>query len=171
LILGIDAAGLMGRLSRPAAEVVSRPEKLSSAELEDLVAFAEVLVEGRTLTPAERGYLLEHIEDRTTRTPAYLSLYRAAVSTLDRLGGRRVASLEVQERIELVVRHRLAASEVRPEEDLGSFPEQTRSLRTKVVPDLIGGYYGSPAGWGAVGYETFPGRCGDLTRYVRPESS
>jgi len=45
-----------------------------------------------------------------------------------------------------------------------------RAIRTRAVPDLIGGYYGSPAGWAVVGYTTFPGRCEDLTRYVRAES-
>ncbi len=64
----------------------------------------------------------------------------------------------------------LAASGVRPGEDLGRFPDEMRSLRTRAVPDLIGGYYASPAGWAAVGYDTFPGRCGELTRYTRPES-
>lgn len=167
LILGIDAAGVTGLLSGPAAEVVSR--RLSTAEVEDLVAFAEVLVEDRALTPAERGYLVEHIEDRTTRSPGYLALYRAAVSVLERLGDRRIASVEIHERTELVARHRLAVTQVLPGEDLGPLPEEMRTLRTRVVPDLIGGYYGSPAGWAAVGYNTFPGRRGDLTRYVRPE--
>ena len=36
-----------------------------------------------------------------------------------------------------------------------------RIVRTRAVPDLIGGYYGSPAGWAVVGYQSFPGRCGD----------
>jgi hypothetical protein len=43
-------------------------------------------------------------------------------------------------------------------------------VRTRVIPDLIEGYWGSPAGWAAVGYEAFPGRCGDLTRYTRSEA-
>ncbi len=89
--------------------------------------------------------------------------------TLERLAGRRLASLEIQQRTELIARHRLAVSLVRPDEDLGPFPEEVRTLRTRIVPDLIGGYYNSPAGWAAVGYDTFPGRCGDLTRYGRSE--
>ena len=171
LVLGIDAAGLMARLPAGAAlDLPSKTGTLSSAEMEDLIAFAEVLVEGRTLTPAERGSLVEHIEERTRRTQGHLSIYRTTVSTLERLGGRRFASLEIRERIQLVARHRLAAAEVWPGEDLGPFPKEMRTLRTRAVPDLIGGYYGSPAGWAAVGYETFPGRCGDLTRYTRQES-
>jgi len=43
-------------------------------------------------------------------------------------------------------------------------------VREKAVPDLINGYWRSPAGWAAVGYGVFPGRCGDLTRYTRPEA-
>lgn len=182
LILGIDAAELLGGWSsglawnlaagsvRTVLAAPSRKGTLSRAEMEDLVAFAEVLVEGRTLAPAERGYLVEHIEDRTKRHPEYLPLYRETVRTLDHLAGRRVASLGIQERNDLVARHRLAATEVWPGENLGPLPEQMRTLRTRAVPDLIGGYYGSAAGWAAVGYATFPGRCGDLTRYTRQES-
>lgn len=165
VILGIDASGLLSRVSGAAAET----GKLSGAELEDLVAFAEVVVEGRTLAREERRYLEEHIEDRTARRPGYLASYQAAVRTLERLGGRRVASLEIQQRIDLVARHRLAVTLVRPGEELGPFAEDVRTLRTRTVPDLIAGYYNSPAGWAAVGYDTFPGRCGDLTRYVRSE--
>ena len=93
-----------------------------------------------------------------------------AVSTLQRLAGRRFASLEIRERAELIGRHRLTASHVWPGEDLGPFPEEMRALRMRIVKDLIGGYYGSSAGWAVVGYQTFPGRCGDLTRYTRAES-
>ncbi len=138
--------------------------------MEDLVAFAEVLVEGRTLAPAERGYLVEHIEDRTRRSPEYLSLYRTTARTLERLAGRRVASLEIRERIELVARHRLGDPRVLPGEDLGPLAEEVRALRRRAATDLIEGYYRSPGGWAVVGYATFPGRCGDLTRYTRPES-
>jgi hypothetical protein len=169
LILGINAAGLIGCvLRRPAERSTTRT--LSGAELEDLVAFGEALVDGRTLAPRERRYLAEHLEYRTTRSPEYLSLYRTTAGTLEHLAGRRFAHLEMNERMELIARHHLAASGVRPGEDLGQFPDEMRSLRTRAVPDLIGGYYASPAGWAAVGYDTFPGRCGELTRYTRPES-
>jgi hypothetical protein len=180
LALGIDAAGLTGcargRATHPVFEPVlaiptppSEPGALSSAELEDLVAFAEVLVEGRTLEPAEREHVIEDIEDRIRRSPEHLSLYRTTARTLERLAGRRVASLEIRERIELVGRHRLGDQRVSPEEDLGPLAEEVRALRRRAVKDLIEGYYRSPAGWAVVGYRTFPGRCGDLTRYTRPE--
>ena len=176
LIVGTDPVGRMGGVQErvevpvPAVlDVPSKPGTLSSAQLEDLVAFAEVVVEGRTLTPAERGYVVEHIEDRTRRSPEHLSLYRTTVSTLQRLAGRRVASLDIRERIELVARHRLGDSRGSSEKDLGPFAEDLRALRKRAVRDLIEGYYRSPAGWAVVGYTAFPGRCGDLTRYTHPE--
>ena len=82
LIAGIGPAGLMGCASGRAAgpfptalDPPSTPGALSSVELEDLIAFAELLVESRTLSRAERGYVVEHMEDRIKRSPEYLSLY------------------------------------------------------------------------------------------------
>jgi hypothetical protein len=135
--------------------------------MEDLVTFGEVLVEGRTLPPPERRYVIEHIEDRTIRSPEYLSLYRTAATTLDRLAGQRFATLDISARIELVSRHRLS-SPGGPGDDSAVVPADMQALRMRVVPDLTRGYYGSPAGWAAVGYESFPGRCGHLTRYTGP---
>jgi hypothetical protein len=177
LILGIDATGLIGCAARRVADrafpsVRAAPDataELSRTELEALIAFGEALVEGRTLSLAERRPLVEHIEDRTRHRPGALSLYRTAVSTLDRLAGRRLASLEVGERIQLIARHHLVRGPGSREEELGPLPAEIYSLRLRVVPDLIRGYYGSPAGWAVVGYQTFPGRCGDLTRYTRAE--
>src|SRR6266850_1884037 len=121
LLVGIDPVGLVGCVSGRATEPVpaaldprSEPGTLSSAELEDLVAFAEVLVEGKALAPAERAHVVEHIEDRTRRSPEYLSLYQMTARTLERLAGGRMASLEIRERIELAVRHRLGDSRVLP---------------------------------------------------------
>ena len=155
---------------RPPLDTTPERSALSKAEMDDLVAFAEVLVGDETLPLDERGYLVEHIEDRVKRRPGYLSLYRTTVKTLERLAGRRFASREIRERLEVVARHRLSVSDILPGEDLGRFPVEVRALRRRAVPDLIGGYYASPAGWAVVGYQVFPGRCGDLTRYARPES-
>jgi len=181
LLIGLDAGGLVGCVSgrgaHPVSEAVpsvleqpSKPGVLSSADLEDLVAFAEVLVEGRSLASAERGYLVQHIGERTSQSPEYLSLYRMTARTLERLAGQHVASLELSERIELTDRHRLGDQRVLPEEDLGPFAEDVRAVRKRAARDLIEGYYRSPAGWAVVDYATFPGRCGDLTRYTRAES-
>ena len=141
--------------------------------MEDLVAFGEALVEGRTLAPAERRSLVEHIVEQTRRGPRYVALYRTTVVMLERLAGRRFASLEIGERVQLIAHHGLAGAPGRAEddeEDLEPMPQDLRIVRTSAAPDLIRGYYGSPAGWAVVGYQSFPGRCGDLTRYTRPES-
>ena len=139
------------------------------AELEDLAAFGEVLVEGRALPAAQRRHLLEYVETRTAESPRYLALYRTAVSTLDRLAVRPLAHLTIDERSALVARHGLAAWHLRAGEEPAAVPDDVYALRTRVVPDLIRGYYASPAGWAVVGYEAFPGRCGELARYTRPE--
>jgi hypothetical protein len=169
LILGIVPTGVIGCAAPRAADRAAASE-LSNAELEALIAFGEALVEGRTLSLAERRPLVEHIEDRMKHRPGGLSLYRTTVSTLDRLAGRRFASLEVGERIQLIARHRLARAPGSREEELGPLPAEIRTIQLRVVPDVIRSYYGSPAGWAVVGYPTFPGRCGNLTRYTRAES-
>jgi hypothetical protein len=179
VILGIAPVGI-GCASRPARSASAPPVEtrldpaadtrlLSAAEMESLVAFGEVLVEGRTLGTDERRYLAEHIEDRTRESPNYLSFYRIAAGTLDRLAGRRFSSLEIRERISLIDRHRLAAGRGAGE-DRGPLSSEMRTIRLRAAPDLIRGYYTSPAGWGVVGYDSFPGRCGDLARYTRPET-
>jgi len=180
-MFGIDPVALVGCVSRgamggaspsgsTALDSARKTAPLSRLEMDDLVALGEALVEDRALAPAERLLLIERIEARTTQNREYVSVCRMAVSTLQRLAGRRFASLEIRERAELIGRHRLTASHVWPGEDLGPFPEEMRALRMRIVKDLIGGYYGSSAGWAVVGYQTFPGRCGDLTRYTRAES-
>ena len=177
--IGFDPRSLPGWLGGRARDVSARlaqvpldpvAGRLSGPELEGLLAFGEVLAEGRPLSPAERGHLVDHIEYRASRGGGYyLELYRTTVGLLDRLAGARFSSLDVAQRIELMTRHRLTYSDVRPGEHLGAFPEEVRAVRTRAAPDLIGGYYGSPAGWAAVGYGAFPGRCGDLARYTGPE--
>jgi hypothetical protein len=150
----------------PATEPVARA--LSVEELDDLVAFAEVLVSA-SFTAAERGYLEDHIRYREGRASGYhLGLYRTTVSLLGTLAGTRFSRLEEGQRAALVARHRLGTPTVWPDEDLRPFPEEMRAVRTRVVADLIGGYYASPAGWAVVGYDAFPGRCGDLARYTVP---
>ena len=153
-----------------APDLPSTADRLSSGELEDLVAFAEVLVEGRALSQAERDHIVEYLEDRTRRSPEYLSLYRSTARTLERLAGRRVASLDIRERIALVTHHRLGDPRVLAGQEQGSLAAEVRAVRTRAARDLIEGYYRSPGGWAVVDYATFPGRCGDLTRYTRPES-
>jgi hypothetical protein len=138
--------------------------------MEDLIAFAEIVVEGRPLSSGGRADLVAHVEDRLERRPGSLELYRTTVRLLERLAGRRFSALDVAARVELVTRHRLGVSDVRPSEPLGPFADDVRAVRSRVVRDVAGGYYASPSGWAAVGYAAFPGRCGDLTRYTRAET-
>jgi hypothetical protein len=143
---------------------------LSAAELTTLLAFGEVIVEGRALSPAEREGLAEQIEESARRNPDQLSSYRTAAATLDRLAGAPFAQLVLRDRAELVSRHQLDVRIVSPDEDSGALDVEVRVVRTRTVPDLIDAYWSSPLGWAAVGYAAFPGRCGDLSRYTRPEA-
>lgn len=154
-----------GRLSPAEA---SAP--ITDAELDALVAFAESLVDGQPISAGARRDLIGHIGDSAGRDPDKRALYRMTAAFLDRLAGRPFARLDVGERTGLVTAHRLNIGIITPEESLGAFPEEARALRTRTVPDLIAAYWRSPAGWTALGYEVFPGGCGDLTRYTRPET-
>ena len=143
---------------------------LSAPEMDDLVAFAEVVLESAPLPPLERGYMVDHIRYQQPRADGYyLSAYRTTIDLLRKLAGARFASVDIRERTALITRHRLGLPLVSPDEALGPYPDAARTVRTQVVGDLIGGYYGSPAGWAVVGYDAFPGRCSDLTRYIRPD--
>jgi hypothetical protein len=168
VLLGIGPGGLASVVRGHAAELTSGSGALSPGDIDDLIAFGEVVVEGRALSVSERRFLLEHIEDRLRHAGEYPELYRKTVSTLQRLAGRPFARLELRERVELVSRHRLA-SRASMDEAVGPFAEEMQDIRKRAVEDLVGGYYGSPAGWAIVGYQTFPGSCGDLTRYTRAE--
>jgi hypothetical protein len=177
LTLGLDrivAGQEAGRRAHEAAaqpappDAALRTETVSGPELNDLVAFAEILVGGASLSPIERGYLVDHIEDRVKQASGYLSFYRTTVSLLGRLAGARFSTLDATQRLALMTRHRLNSSRVWPDEDLGPFPDDQRAVRTRVVPDLIAAYYRCPAGWAVAGYDAFPGRCSDLARYTGP---
>lgn len=171
--LGGATASLVERmLARAPAAARSRASaaELSPADLDDLVAFAEIVVNEGPLAAGDRRYLAEHVQDRASRSRHVLDQYRTAVELLGRLGGARFSSLDPARRLDLVTRHRLAIPEVRPDERLGEHAREIEIVRGRVVPDLIAGYYGSPAGWAIVGYAVFPGRCGDLERYTRPEA-
>ena len=159
--LGGDQA-LLSALAPGAA--ASTP--LSTADLDDLAAFAGVLVAGGELPDSERALVTEHIQDRErTGDRSLLDAYRTTVRSLTRVAGGRFATLDVARRVDVVRRHDLGRAVERPG-DAG----EARVIRARVVPDLIGAYYGSPAGWAVVGYTAFPGRCGALKRYTHPET-
>jgi len=180
LALGVgptDALGLPGQhvldgVPRLVADTGARPTpaRLTESDLDDLIAFAELLAKGGALSPAERSALAENIAERVAREPDYLDLYRRTATLLRRLAGRPFASLEVADRLELVARHRLSSPAVRPGDDPGPFADDLRAVRMRARPALMADYYNSPAGWAVVGYDVFPGRCGDLLRYTRPET-
>ncbi len=150
----------------PASSRASEPGRLSEAELDTLVAFGEVIVEGRVLSADARAMLAEALADRVDGFPDRVSLYRGAAQLLDRLAGGGLTSLNLVDRVALVARHRL---DVRAVADQPAVSDDARFIRTSLGPELIVAYWGSAAGWAAVGYDTFPGRCGDLVRYMRPE--
>lgn len=153
-----------------AEALASSPTRLSAAELEDLIAFAELLVEGRPLAAVEREALVGEIEARSALGQDGPALYRTTVRVLERLAGRRFSSLDVKARLDLMTRHRLTSSVVRPGDDVSPYPEDLLRTRTGALKALISDYYRSSAGWAVVGYDTPPGRCGDLARYTRAEA-
>ena len=168
LIARLRRAG--GALVHGASEPTPGTSTLSPGELESLLAFGEVLVEGAALSALGRSCLAEHIEESARHRPEQLAQYRRAVRLLDRLAGKPFSSLEIPDRIQLLGRHRLDARTGPTGDDPEPLGGELRMIRARVVPDLIEGSWGSSACWPAVGYGTFPGRCGDLTRYTRSEA-
>jgi hypothetical protein len=166
----LGGRGQEARAAPPGGGADSARRTLSGAELDTLVAFAEMVVEGRPFSAAERAALLEHLADRAAEPSGYyLDLYRTTARLLDRLARARFPTLAPDQRRALLSRYRLMSATVRPGEPLGPHPNDAREVRTRAVPDLIAGYYRSPVGWAVVGYTTFPGRCGDLARYTTSE--
>jgi hypothetical protein len=150
----------------PASVRASAPPPLSAAELDTLVAFGEVIVDGRALSSEARTALTEALTGAIQGAPDRVDLYRGAVQLLDGLGGRALGRLDLADRAALITRHRL---DIRAVADEPAMPDDARFIRTSLGPELVVAYWRSAAGWAAVGYQTFPGRCGDLVRYTRPE--
>ena len=76
-------------------EIPSSTAKLPASEMENLVALAEVLVQGRPLSPFDRRALVEAINERALTEPGHLRLYRLTASFLDQLGQTRFADLSL----------------------------------------------------------------------------
>jgi hypothetical protein len=151
----LDAAGPTGALPDPARET--------------LVAFGEILAVGRSLSPGERLAFLEEVDDQARTVPGQLAAYAMAAGLLDRLAGTRFAALDLRQRVELLVRHGLTSYPARTRECLWPFRREELAVRELAAPALITAYYRSAAGWAVVGYDVFPGRCGDPVRYTRAE--
>jgi hypothetical protein len=159
---------IIARLLAPRLDRGSDRGRLSPDEMASAVAFAEVLVEDRPFTEDERGGVVEHIAERTEHHPGYLALYRMTAALLDRHAATRFAALDHRARTRLVLARRFLP-DVRPRDYLVTFDRRELAVRVLAAPDLIEGFYDSPAGWASIGYRQSPGRCGDLLRYTRPE--
>jgi hypothetical protein len=92
-----------------------------------------------------------------------------AAEVLDRLAAGSFSALDVPGRITVIRSHRLTP--ISPIELLVPSRRDLRAVRSLAIPDLIGAYYSSPAGWAIVGYAAFPGRCSSLARYPVSERS
>jgi hypothetical protein len=155
-------------LGRPRLDATSGTGALSGPELHTILAFAEVLVGDEALAAQDRTALVEHVEHRTRGTAGYLALYRTTARLLDGLGHASFATLGRRDRAALVDRHQLRVPGGRMRDYLLPIAREALTVRVLAVPDLIVGYYQSPAGWRVAGYEVAPGRCSDLSRYTVP---
>jgi hypothetical protein len=154
---------------RPQLDASSPTGALPDRERDTLVAFGESLAVGRRFSPAERRAFIEEVDDQTRTTPGQLAVYRMTAGLLDRLTRESFATLDIRDRAELLARHALTSYPVRTRECLLAFRRQELAVRALATPALIVAYYRSAAGWAVVGYDTFPGRCGDPLRYTRAE--
>lgn len=179
LVLGLLSLGALRRIEwlkqavtvwvRPRLDSSSPRGTLSDREKAIIVAFGEILAVGRALSSVERAFFLEEIDDHTRSTPGQLALYRLTAALLDRLARTSFTALDLRDRTELLIRHRLLSYDVSTRECLLPYRRQELAVRALAVPDLIASYYRSAAGWALVGYAAFPGRCGDRLRYTRAE--
>jgi hypothetical protein len=155
------AGALLVSSSAPAVE----PAPTSADEISTLVAFAEVLGDGRALDANERRALAASIEHSLRSDPDRRALHRMTLDVLGAAAGRPFTALSFEDRVALVRRHRL---DVRLADDDSPYTADVDAVRARAVPDLITAYWTSAGGWASLGYQAFPGRCGDLTRYTRP---
>jgi len=141
------------------------------AEIETVIAYADVLVDGIDLSEESKDYLKRHVEERVENEPGYHSLYQMTVALLDGLAPQHEFSrVPRQERVALLEKHGLMSCRVRRRENLSPFGRKERMVRALAASDLVAAYYRSPGGWTVVGYSASPGRCGDLSRYTRAEA-
>jgi hypothetical protein len=155
---------------RPRLDPLSPTGTLSESAMDHVIAFGEALIGERPFSETEKGYLSRHIDHRTKNTPGFFSVYRTTANLLQNIvSSGEFTELPVLERVKLLKRHDLLSYDVQAREYLSPFHREELITRTLAVPDLIGGYYASPTGWAVVRYETFPGRCGDLSRYKRSD--
>jgi hypothetical protein len=150
----------------PSMVRASEPPMLSAAEVDVLVAFAEVLADGQPLGADERRDLAASLQHASQADPDRRAAHRTTVQVLARRAGATFADLDFDGRVALVRRYGLDVR--RQPAGAPADAEDVEAVRTRSIPNLIAAYWASAAGWTALGYQAFPGRCGDLTRYTRP---
>lgn len=158
------------RLLHPRLDARSPRGSLSPAEMNTVVAFAEVLVDPPQWTEVDRAVVRDDVEYRTQRKPGYLALYRMAAQLLDGRAGGRFAAMDRAARTRLVIEHGFTPKPLSPLDYLTTFDRRALAVRTLTAAGLLEDYYDSAAGWAVMGYRRAPGQCGDLLRYTAPEA-
>ena len=137
----------------------------------------------RELAPIEKSAVEEHLRWRAEESPGYRAAFTQGLALLDRETRNRFpkqvrfGALSREEGNQ-VLTSLLAGIDPYPRfrqvprEVLLSYFDQGRlerfHFRRHVVSEILHAYYQSAAGWGLVGYEAFPGRCGGPGFYSRP---
>ena len=147
-----------------------------------LWSLAVVLLPSR-IDPEGRSAVEEHLRWRAEESPGYRAAFTQGLALLDRETRNRFpkqvrfGALSREEGNQ-VLTSLLAGIDPYPRfrqvprEVLLSYFDQGRLerfyFRRHVVSEILHAYYQSAAGWGLVGYEAFPGRCGGPGFYSRP---
>jgi hypothetical protein len=166
---GGGVAALRRRASealRPRLDATTGTGPLAAATSDALLAFGEVVVAGEPLAGEGREALRAALAEAAETQAGYRALCEAAAGLLDRLAGGAFAARPLAERTALVAAHRLGEHPA----SRGALLFQDRvavAMRDFLVPDLVTAYWGSPAGWAAVGYRRPYGECGDPRAYTR----
>jgi hypothetical protein len=172
--IGARRAGLITRLRaafsgalRPALDPTAPTGPVPDPALETLVAFAEVVVVGDTLSGAGRESIRAALAEGAATRPGHRALCEAAAGLLDRVAGGTFATLSVAERTDVIAAHRLAEYPVGRLELFSPRNRVAFALRDLLVPELITTYWDSPSGWAEVGYRRPYGECGEGREYTR----
>ncbi len=142
---------------------------LTATEIDTLIALSEVLVDDKDLSDDEKNCIRSHVQIRTENDPGYLDLFQLTSAEVGRLGGGEFRLRSREDRSRLLQNAGFLKYPVKNRESLFPFGRARVRIRMLAIPDLIAGYYRSAAGWATVGYRVFPGQCGELKRYTRPE--
>jgi hypothetical protein len=147
-----------------------------------LWSLAVVLLPSR-IEPEGRSAVEEHLRWRAMESPGYLAAFQKGLALLDQETRKRFpkqarfADLSREEGSKVLASLLVGIdpyprSREVPREVLLSYVDQGRlerfHFRRHVVSEILHAYYQSSAGWGLVGYEAFPGRCGGPGFYSRP---